>query len=144
MTRSPRFATWTVHPLALLLALGLAACGGGGGGGGGGTAIAPSNLVYLQSPVVYRTDDPITPNTATVDGDPVTSWQVVPPLPSGLVLGTDGTISGGMLPKIGCALEAVKSGVVSAHIIDGRVPHAVLLEIFTDEGIGTLITNRRN
>ena len=55
----------------------------------------------------------------------------------------DGTISGGMLPKIGCALEAVKSGVASAHIIDGRVPHAVLLETFTNEGIGTLITNRR-
>jgi acetylglutamate kinase len=55
----------------------------------------------------------------------------------------DGTISGGMLPKIGCALDAVKSGVASAHIVDGRVPHAVLLEIFTDEGMGTLITNRR-
>ncbi len=55
----------------------------------------------------------------------------------------DGTITGGMLPKISCALDAVKSGVSSAHIIDGRVPHAVLLEIFTDEGIGTLITNRR-
>jgi acetylglutamate kinase len=55
----------------------------------------------------------------------------------------DGTISGGMLPKIGCALDAVKSGVSSAHIIDGRVPHAVLLEIFTDQGIGTLITNRQ-
>ncbi len=55
----------------------------------------------------------------------------------------DGTISGGMLPKISCALDAVKSGVTSAHIVDGRVPHAVLLEIFTDEGIGTLITNRR-
>jgi acetylglutamate kinase len=55
----------------------------------------------------------------------------------------DGTISGGMLPKIGCALEAVKSGVNSAHIIDGRVPHAVLLETFTDEGMGTLITNKR-
>ncbi|MFV0478212.1 MAG: acetylglutamate kinase [Parahaliea sp.] len=54
----------------------------------------------------------------------------------------DGTISGGMLPKIGCALDAVKSGVSSAHIIDGRVPHAVLLEIFTDVGIGTLISNR--
>jgi acetylglutamate kinase len=47
-----------------------------------------------------------------------------------------------MLPKISCALDAVKSGVVSAHIIDGRVPHAVLLEIFTDIGIGTLITSR--
>ncbi len=55
----------------------------------------------------------------------------------------DGTISGGMLPKISCALDSVKSGVASAHIIDGRVPHAVLLETFTNEGIGTLITNRR-
>ena len=55
----------------------------------------------------------------------------------------DGTIAGGMLPKIACALDAVKSGVASAHIIDGRVPHAVLLEIFTHEGIGTLITDRR-
>ncbi len=54
----------------------------------------------------------------------------------------DGTIYGGMLPKINCALEAVKGGVTSAHIIDGRVAHAVLLEIFTDEGVGTLITNQ--
>ncbi|MDZ4298727.1 MAG: acetylglutamate kinase [Moraxellaceae bacterium] len=54
----------------------------------------------------------------------------------------DGTIYGGMLPKIACALDAVKSGVRSAHIIDGRVPHACLLEVFTDEGMGTLITNR--
>ncbi|WP_428819558.1 acetylglutamate kinase [Microbulbifer sp. MCCC 1A16149] len=53
----------------------------------------------------------------------------------------DGTIYGGMLPKIACALDAVKAGVTSAHIIDGRVPHAVLLEIFTDTGVGTLITN---
>ena len=53
----------------------------------------------------------------------------------------DGTIYGGMLPKIGCALSAVNAGVNSAHIIDGRVPHAVLLEIFTDTGVGTLITN---
>jgi len=51
----------------------------------------------------------------------------------------DGTIYGGMLPKIACALSAVKSGVNTAHIIDGRVEHAVLLEIFTDEGVGTLI-----
>jgi acetylglutamate kinase len=53
----------------------------------------------------------------------------------------DGTIYGGMLPKIGCALSAVSAGVTSAHIIDGRVPHAVLLEIFTNTGVGTLITN---
>jgi acetylglutamate kinase len=54
----------------------------------------------------------------------------------------DGTITGGMLPKIACALDAVKGGVNSAHIIDGRVPHAVLVELFTDEGIGTLIRRR--
>ena len=52
----------------------------------------------------------------------------------------DGTIHGGMLPKIGCALDAVKNGVHTAHIIDGRVSHAVLLEILTDQGIGTLIS----
>ena len=51
----------------------------------------------------------------------------------------DGTISGGMLPKIGSALDAVKNGVKSCHIIDGRVVHALLLEILTDQGIGTLI-----
>lgn len=54
----------------------------------------------------------------------------------------DGTIYGGMLPKIQCALDAVKNGVHSAHIVDGRVAHAVLLEVFTDAGVGTLITNR--
>ena len=54
----------------------------------------------------------------------------------------DGTITGGMLPKIDCALSAVKNGVTSSHIIDGRVAHAVLLEVLTDEGVGTLITNR--
>ena len=54
----------------------------------------------------------------------------------------DGTIYGGMLPKIQCALDAVKAGVARAHIIDGRVPHAVLLEIFTNAGVGTLITNK--
>ena len=52
---------------------------------------------------------------------------------------TDGTIHGGMLPKIRCALEAVQNDVCSAHIIDGRIEHAVMLELFTDEGIGTLI-----
>ena len=51
----------------------------------------------------------------------------------------DGTIHGGMLPKVRCALEAVQHGVHASHIIDGRVLHAVLLEIFTDQGIGTLI-----
>jgi acetylglutamate kinase len=54
----------------------------------------------------------------------------------------DGTIHGGMLPKIGSALEAVKNGVNTCHIIDGRVEHALLLEILTDEGVGTLIKRR--
>ena len=52
------------------------------------------------------------------------------------------TLQGGMLPKVGCALNAVRAGVSSVHIIDGRVEHAVLLEIFTDQGIGTLITQK--
>ena len=51
----------------------------------------------------------------------------------------DGTISGGMLPKISGALEAAKSGVKSVHIIDGRVPHVLLLEILTDQAFGTMI-----
>jgi acetylglutamate kinase len=53
-----------------------------------------------------------------------------------------GVIYGGMIPKVSCALDAVKGGVASAHIIDGRVAHSTLLEIFTDEGLGTLISNR--
>jgi len=52
----------------------------------------------------------------------------------------DGTISGGMLPKVACALDAVAAGVHSAHIIDGTVEHSVILEIFTDSGVGTLIS----
>ncbi|EXJ17170.1 acetylglutamate kinase [Imhoffiella purpurea] len=54
----------------------------------------------------------------------------------------EGVIKGGMLPKIRCALDAVRSGVKSAHIIDGRVEHAVMLDLFTDEGVGTLIRGR--
>ncbi len=52
----------------------------------------------------------------------------------------DGVITGGMIPKVECALQAVNEGVKSAHIIDGRVQHAVLLEIFTDKGVGTVIS----
>ncbi len=51
----------------------------------------------------------------------------------------DGIIYGGMLPKVNCALDAVKSGVRTSHIIDGRVKHSVLLELLTDSGVGTLI-----
>jgi acetylglutamate kinase len=52
----------------------------------------------------------------------------------------EGTIAGGMIPKIECCIEALEGGVASAHIIDGRIEHALLLEIFTDGGVGTLIT----
>ncbi|MBK9160908.1 MAG: acetylglutamate kinase [Nitrosomonadales bacterium] len=54
----------------------------------------------------------------------------------------EGTLSGGMLPKIGSALDAARGGVRSVHIIDGRVQHALLLEILTDEGVGTLIKSK--
>ncbi len=54
----------------------------------------------------------------------------------------DGTIHGGMLPKIGSALDAVKNGVNTCHIIDGRVEHALLLEVLTNEGVGTLIRRK--
>jgi acetylglutamate kinase len=54
----------------------------------------------------------------------------------------DGTLSGGMLPKISSALDAARSGVKSVHIIDGRVPNALLLEVLTDDGVGTLIKSK--
>lgn len=50
-----------------------------------------------------------------------------------------GVISGGMIPKVECCVQAVKSGVTTTHILDGRIPHSILLEIFTDEGIGTMV-----
>ncbi|WP_028487542.1 acetylglutamate kinase [Thiothrix lacustris] len=52
----------------------------------------------------------------------------------------DGTIQGGMLPKLACATDAIAAGAKSASIIDGRVPHAVLLELLTDQGVGTMVT----
>jgi len=54
----------------------------------------------------------------------------------------DETLRGGMIPKVQCAIDAVQSGAEKVHIIDGRVPHAILLEIFTDAGIGTEISKR--
>ena len=56
-----------------------------------------------------------------------------------LVLLGDGTISGGMIPKVECCLDAVRQGVGAAHILDGRVPHCLLLEVFTQHGVGTMI-----
>ena len=53
----------------------------------------------------------------------------------------DGTINGGMIPKVETCVDAVKNGVNAAVILDGRLPHSILLEIFTEHGVGTLITN---
>ena len=52
----------------------------------------------------------------------------------------DGTIKGGMIPKVECCLDAIEKGVKSVHVLDGRLPHSILLEIFTAEGIGTMLT----
>jgi acetylglutamate kinase len=52
----------------------------------------------------------------------------------------DGTINGGMIPKVQCCLDGLERGVSSVHVLDGRVPHAILLEIFTTRGIGTMVT----
>ena len=70
--------------------------------------------------------------------------QVISELDVGRVedLVREGVIAGGMLPKVQCAVDAVHSGVKTAHIIDGRVEHAVMLDLFTDEGVGTLIRSR--
>jgi acetylglutamate kinase len=54
----------------------------------------------------------------------------------------DGMLSGGMLPKISSAVDAARGGVRSVHIIDGRVEHALLLEILTDHGVGTMIKSK--
>ena len=53
----------------------------------------------------------------------------------------DDVIAGGMIPKVECCVKSIAQGVKSAHIIDGRAPHSLLLEIFTDEGAGTMISH---
>lgn len=79
-----------------------------------------------------------TPGVLNKEGKLLTG--LTPKQIDGLV--ADGTLSGGMLPKISSALDAARSGVKSVHIIDGRVEHALLLEILTDEGVGTLIKSK--
>ena len=78
--------------------------------------------------------------TGLLDGDGKTLTGLTTQRVDELI--ADEVITGVMLPKVRCAMDAVRAGVTSAHIIDGRVPHSTLLEIFSDEGIGTLITNK--
>jgi acetylglutamate kinase len=72
------------------------------------------------------------------DGELLTSFTAA----EAETLIADGTISGGMIPKVRCALDAVSGGVEQVHIVDGRRAHALLLEIFTDQGVGTLIRRK--
>lgn len=72
-------------------------------------------------------------------GDPTTLMPEVDPSTVRSLIG-DGTISGGMVPKMGGCAEAVEAGVGSVHLIDGRIPHVLLLELFTDAGVGTMVT----
>ena len=65
-------------------------------------------------------------------------WENIVRIPAPYV--PDGTISGGMIPKVDCCIEAIRRGVRRVFIIDGRVPHAVLIECLTDEGVGTMFT----
>ncbi len=76
-----------------------------------------------------------------VDGVLDGSGKLIPDIKSGEVedLIKSGVIKGGMIPKVRNAVEAIRHGVKKCHIIDGRIPHAVLLEIFTPEGVGTEI-----
>ena len=70
------------------------------------------------------------------DEDSLISVVNVSDVPS---LKAEGVIKGGMIPKIDCCVDAVRSGVKRAHILDGRIKHSILLELFSDEGIGTMI-----
>ena len=86
--------------------------------------------------VVFLTD---VPGLMTDVDDPTTilARAAVAELESAIA---DGTISGGMIPKVRSCIDAVEAGAISAHLLDGRVPHVLLLELFTDAGIGTMIT----
>ncbi len=78
----------------------------------------------------------LTDIVGVLDDDKQLCSQLTPAASEAMI--DDGTIAGGMIPKVRCCLDAVANGVAQAHIIDGRVPHALLLEIFTDEGVGTV------
>ena len=86
--------------------------------------------------LIYLTD---VPGVLTDVDDPST---LVSRLSTARAMGfiADGVISGGMIPKVEACLDAVADGVGSAHILDGRIPHVVLLELLTDAGVGTMIT----
>ncbi len=85
---------------------------------------------------IYLTDVP----GLLTDVDDLASLVAKATIPELEAFKADGTISGGMVPKIDACIHAVESGATSAHMLDGRIPHVLLLELFTDAGIGTMIT----
>ncbi|MFN3215619.1 MAG: acetylglutamate kinase [Acidimicrobiales bacterium] len=93
-------------------------------------ALGAEKAIYLSDVPGLLTDvaDPTT-LVARADVAELRAWMA------------DGTISGGMIPKVEACIEAVEAGATSAHMLDGRVPHVLLLELFTDSGIGTMITS---
>jgi acetylglutamate kinase len=96
-----------------------------------GGALAAEKVVFLTdvSGLLADVDDP----------ESLVARATVPELEAGI---TDGSIAGGMVPKVLSCIEAVRAGAASAHLLDGRVPHVLLLELFTDTGIGTMIVDR--
>jgi len=90
--------------------------------------------------VVYLTDVP----GLLTDVDDVTSIVARADVKAIEALIADGTISGGMIPKVRACIDAVEAGARSAHMLDGRIPHVLLLELFTDEGIGTMVTSEES
>ena len=133
------------------------AAAGAGGRADVGSAPAPKPSVFDEQPRAAGASAPkaderkyqpsVEPNRPAADAiaggarfEP--ELPIIPEaelLPSTFIRLADGTISGGMLPKISSALDAAKAGVNSVHIVDGRVDHCLLLEIMTDHGVGTMI-----
>ena len=78
------------------------------------------------------------------DKDDPSSLIPVIPVSEAPQLMRDGVISGGMIPKINCCIEAIRRGVKKVFVIDGTVPHAIIMEMLTDEGIGTMIVGEES
>ena len=110
-----------------------------GGGAEGETYNINADVVAGKIAEVLRAEKLVllTNTPGVLDGNGKLLTGITPAEIDGMV--ADGTLSGGMLPKIGSALDAARNGVKSVHIIDGRVEHALLLEILTDHGVGTMI-----
>jgi acetylglutamate kinase len=92
-------------------------------------ALGAEKVIYLTDVAGIRRD--VSDPTSLIQRASVTEAEA---------LIADGTVAGGMIPKVESCIQAVRGGVKSAHILDGRVPHALLLELFTDSGVGTMIT----